>query len=297
MAETMTSPTELRERLTLLTALTADLAPDAHRPLIHSLNMLVDIAAQLPVAALDLSDYTATRADAMIYVQSMETARLAGEPFQEYGGELQGRLALLAGILGRALDTAEPPQEDAPASGPCIGCGTRDGVAQHLNEPDQPDKVVWRCDDCDPCTCRKGDQHLCPVHTYPVEDVPERWPMSTQTSMPAALAVRVATLLDGAKVKDCEPVITVPESRPHALVTCLLDEFWHAMPYTTQDQLTHQALQHWGLALHAAGLGVDVWSGNGRGYEALIVADCEDIEAEGAWAAKVLFEQNPGGGR
>lgn len=113
-AETPASPAELRTRLDHVVAAAANLTPGVHGPLIHLLNNYGAIADQLPSAALDLGDWSRVHMDAMAWVEEIGSARRDGRQYGLFGYALKDRLAALAGILGRALDSAESAPAEAP---------------------------------------------------------------------------------------------------------------------------------------------------------------------------------------
>ncbi|MEV0382846.1 hypothetical protein [Nonomuraea sp. NPDC050643] len=99
---------DLRDRLNRLTSATAALTPGAHRLLINSLNTLGDIADQ--VDGIDIGDWTHVHMRAMCALENMEANRLAGLPYEAWGNQLKHELAILAGLIRRALsyDEARP---------------------------------------------------------------------------------------------------------------------------------------------------------------------------------------------
>jgi hypothetical protein len=118
--------TSLRARLDRLMAATNDLTDSAHRPLIHTLNTLGDIADQTP--GLDITDWSQLHMHAMTALENSETERLAGRPFEAWARELKGRLNALAGVIYHALGDDLPegsedePAPPAPDSGECSTC-------------------------------------------------------------------------------------------------------------------------------------------------------------------------------
>ncbi|MEV6035999.1 hypothetical protein AB0L65_32930 [Nonomuraea sp. NPDC052116] len=121
-----TQTASLRDRLDRLMSATNALTDGAHQPLTHTLNLLDDIADQIP--GLDITDWSHVWLKATADVENMHTERLAGRPFEAWGRQLKDALNILAGIIYRALGDDQPEEsEDEPQplpldNGECSTC-------------------------------------------------------------------------------------------------------------------------------------------------------------------------------
>lgn len=117
---TATQTASLRAHLDRLMAATRDLTDGAHRPLIHTLNTLGDIADHTD--GLDVTDWSYLHLHAMTALENMECERIAGRRFEAWARELKGRLNALAGVIYRALGDDQLDEDDEPSVFDCDTC-------------------------------------------------------------------------------------------------------------------------------------------------------------------------------